>query len=88
MSRYGYFLSSEEYEPASLIEQARMAGEAGFDALWISDHYHPWLEPDYRRRLWPVLAAALAPGGLLVFTGHDERDTASHRPSIYDRPGS
>jgi SAM-dependent methyltransferase len=26
------------------------------------------LEPDYRRRLWPVLAAQLAPGGLLVFT--------------------
>jgi hypothetical protein len=26
------------------------------------------LEPDYRRRLWPVLAAQLAPGGLLIFT--------------------
>ena len=26
------------------------------------------LEPDYRRRLWPVLAAQLAPAGLLVFT--------------------
>jgi SAM-dependent methyltransferase len=26
------------------------------------------MEPDYRARLWPVLAAQLAPGGLLVFT--------------------
>jgi SAM-dependent methyltransferase len=26
------------------------------------------LEPGYRKRLWPVLAAALAPAGLLVFT--------------------
>jgi SAM-dependent methyltransferase len=26
------------------------------------------LEPDYRKRLWPVLAAQLEPGGLLVFT--------------------
>jgi SAM-dependent methyltransferase len=26
------------------------------------------LEPDYRKRLWPVLADQLAPGGLLVFT--------------------
>jgi SAM-dependent methyltransferase len=25
------------------------------------------LEPDYRSRLWPVLAASLEPGGLLVF---------------------
>jgi hypothetical protein len=26
------------------------------------------LEPEYRKRLWPVLAAQLAPGSLLVFT--------------------
>jgi SAM-dependent methyltransferase len=26
------------------------------------------LEPDYRKRLWPVLAARLEPAGLLVFT--------------------
>jgi hypothetical protein len=29
------------------------------------------LEPAYRRRLWPVLAAHLEPGGLLVFTWRD-----------------
>lgn len=40
--KIGYFLSSEEYTPAQLIEQARLAEDAGFDALWISDHYHPW----------------------------------------------
>jgi alkanesulfonate monooxygenase SsuD/methylene tetrahydromethanopterin reductase-like flavin-dependent oxidoreductase (luciferase family) len=44
MTRYGYFLSSEEYEPASLVRQARMAEQAGFEALWISDHFHPWLD--------------------------------------------
>jgi G6PDH family F420-dependent oxidoreductase len=41
--RLGYFLSSEEYAPADLLEQARHAADAGFEALWISDHYHPWL---------------------------------------------
>src|SRR5579885_1795288 len=40
--RIGYFLSSEEYAPRDLIAQARGAHEAGFDALWISDHFHPW----------------------------------------------
>ncbi|GAA3454175.1 MULTISPECIES: TIGR03557 family F420-dependent LLM class oxidoreductase [Dactylosporangium] len=40
--RIGYFLSCEEYTPAQLIEQARLAQEAGFQGLWISDHYHPW----------------------------------------------
>jgi len=42
--RIGYFLSSEEYTPAELIEQARGAERAGFSALWISDHYHPWVD--------------------------------------------
>ena len=40
--KIGYFLSSEEYTPAELIEQARLAEDAGFDGLWISDHFHPW----------------------------------------------
>ena len=39
MTRYGYFLSSEENSPQELVRQARLAEEAGFDALWISDHY-------------------------------------------------
>lgn len=41
--RLGYFLSCEEYTPAQLLDQARQAADAGFTALWISDHYHPWL---------------------------------------------
>jgi len=40
--RIGYFLSTEEYGPRELIEQARAAEEAGFAGLWISDHFHPW----------------------------------------------
>ncbi|MFF6802824.1 TIGR03557 family F420-dependent LLM class oxidoreductase [Streptomyces sp. NPDC012616] len=42
MPEYGYFLACEEFAPADLVEQARMAEQAGFQALWISDHYHPW----------------------------------------------
>jgi len=42
MADFGYFLSCEEHSPAEIVEQARMAEQAGFDSLWISDHYHPW----------------------------------------------
>lgn len=38
----GYFLVTEEFTPAQIVEQAVLAEEAGFDALWISDHFHPW----------------------------------------------
>ncbi|MFF2078768.1 TIGR03557 family F420-dependent LLM class oxidoreductase [Kitasatospora sp. NPDC058162] len=42
MTAFGYFLSCEEFTPAQLVEQARMAEEAGFTRLAVSDHYHPW----------------------------------------------
>src|SRR3954447_14506879 len=42
--RIGYFLSSEEFPPQALVDQARRAEQAGFCGLWISDHYHPWNE--------------------------------------------
>src|SRR3954462_3188642 len=56
--RIGYFLSSEEYAPAELIEQARGAERAGFSALWISDHYHPWVDAQGQSAfVWSTIGA-------------------------------
>jgi hypothetical protein len=33
VTRYGYFLSCDEYDPADLVRQARLAEQAGFEAL-------------------------------------------------------
>ena len=58
MTRIGYFLSSEEFGPQELLAQARMAERAGFEALWISDHYHPWLrEQGESPFVWSVIGA-------------------------------
>jgi alkanesulfonate monooxygenase SsuD/methylene tetrahydromethanopterin reductase-like flavin-dependent oxidoreductase (luciferase family) len=40
MTTFGYFLSCEEHGPQELVQQAKAAERAGFQALWISDHFH------------------------------------------------
>jgi G6PDH family F420-dependent oxidoreductase len=58
MPTIGFFLSCEEYAPAQLLEQARLAEEAGFDALWISDHFHPWTsEQGQSPFVWSMIGA-------------------------------
>src|SRR3954452_18206898 len=44
MPEYGYFLSSEEHGAPALVEIAQQAERAGFESVWISDHFHPWLD--------------------------------------------
>jgi G6PDH family F420-dependent oxidoreductase len=56
--RIGYFLSSEEYGPAELLKQARAAQDAGFQALWISDHFHPWIDAQGQSPfVWSMIGA-------------------------------
>ena len=56
--KIGFFLSGEEYSPVQLIAQARAAEEAGFQALWISDHFHPWThEQGNAGFVWAVIGA-------------------------------
>jgi G6PDH family F420-dependent oxidoreductase len=56
--RIGYFLSCEEYTPAELLAQARGAQRAGFGALWISDHYHPWVDAQGQSPfVWSMIGA-------------------------------
>lgn len=58
MPEYGYFLATEEFRPADLVEQARMAEQAGFQSLWISDHYHPWNDAQGQSPfVWSVIGA-------------------------------
>ncbi len=56
--RIGYFLSSEEFGPHELIEQAKLAEQAGFEGLWLSDHYHPWNdEQGHSPFVWSTIGA-------------------------------
>ena len=56
--RFGYFLSTEEYTTGELVEQARAAEEAGFEALWVSDHFHPWNDEQGQSPfVWSIIGA-------------------------------
>jgi G6PDH family F420-dependent oxidoreductase len=56
--RIGVFLSSEEFGPRDLVAQAIQAEQSGFAGLWISDHYHPWIdEQGHSPFVWAVIGA-------------------------------
>ncbi|WP_414937914.1 TIGR03557 family F420-dependent LLM class oxidoreductase [Amycolatopsis sp. cmx-11-51] len=58
MTSIGYFLSCEQYGPHELVAQARAAERAGFERLWISDHFHPWNDAQGQSPfVWSVLGA-------------------------------
>jgi G6PDH family F420-dependent oxidoreductase len=79
--KVGYFLSCEEYAPRELMEQARLAEESGFEALWISDHYHPWVEAQGQSAfVWSVI------GGLAQVTSRAKVVTAVTCPTFRVHP--
>ncbi len=68
--KIGYFLSSEENSPSDLVKQAKLATDAGFHALWISDHYHPWNdEQGHSGFVWSMIGAISQVTDLRVTTG-------------------
>jgi G6PDH family F420-dependent oxidoreductase len=69
VAEIGYALSSEEHGPTALLEQARMASDAGMGSVWISDHFHPWLDEQGNSPfVWSVIGAIAAATPLAVAT--------------------
>jgi G6PDH family F420-dependent oxidoreductase len=68
--KVGLALSSEDHGPKQLVELATRAEAAGFHALWISDHYHPWIdEQGHSPFVWSVIGAIAEATDLPVTTG-------------------
>src|SRR5580698_6876441 len=42
MLKLGYKASAEQFGPTELLQFSRLAEEAGFDSVFISDHFQPW----------------------------------------------
>ena len=60
MVMLGIKLGPEEYPPVELLNYAVAAEQAGFDAIDVSDHFHPWSEFGQSCFTWAWLGAAAA----------------------------
>lgn len=71
----GYHASHEQFAPSALLDYARLATQAGFDAIKSSDHFHPWSERQGQSGFaWAWLGAAMAgndlPFGIVSAPGY------------------
>jgi G6PDH family F420-dependent oxidoreductase len=61
MAKFGYKLMTETHGPKELLRNTRLAEDAGFDFVSISDHFHPWLESHgHSPFAWSLLGAIAA----------------------------
>jgi coenzyme F420-dependent glucose-6-phosphate dehydrogenase len=81
MATYGYALSSEDWGPGELVDQARRAEQAGFDFASISDHFHPWIDKQGNSPfVWAVL------GGIAATTDRIAVGTGVTCPTVRIHP--
>src|SRR3954453_15937563 len=55
--QYWFATSTEEVTPSEMLEQAKAADRAGFDALGTSDHFAPWFPDGQAANAWVYLGA-------------------------------
>lgn len=57
----GYASQPDLYHPKILLEHATLAEKAGFETLWVSDHFHPWSHTGAQEsNTWVFIGAAAA----------------------------
>ncbi|HYM65130.1 MAG TPA: TIGR03557 family F420-dependent LLM class oxidoreductase [Candidatus Sulfotelmatobacter sp.] len=43
MAKIFYYLGHEQFQPEELVEHAILAEKSGFDGLFVSEHFNPWV---------------------------------------------
>jgi G6PDH family F420-dependent oxidoreductase len=70
MTELAYAISSEEHDARSIVDIAKRVEAAGFRSVWVSDHYHPWIDRQGQSPfVWSVIGAIGATTRLSVTTG-------------------
>src|SRR5215467_1502760 len=56
----GYNACPDILTPRRLVDLCGMAEKAGFEAIWVSDHFHPWFDTGaYEYHTWTWMGAAM-----------------------------
>jgi len=58
---FGYSSQPDLYHSRTLLEHAALVEKAGFETLWLSDHFHPWSHSEaHESQTWVLIGAAAA----------------------------
>ena len=80
--KFAWLCSHESYQPEELVTQAVAAEAAGFDAVFASDHFHPWVDDTSAAGfVWSWFGAVAAR------TEHVELATSVTAPLFHYHPG-
>lgn len=82
MTKFAYFCGHEQWQPEVLVEHARLAEDAGFDMVVVSEHFHPWVD-DYSAAGFAFSTL----GAMAAATEHIEFATGVTTPLFRYHPG-
>jgi len=82
MTKFAYFCGHEEWQPEVLVAHARVAEDAGFDMVVVSEHFHPWVDDSSAAGF-----AFSTIGAMAAATQHIEFATGVTTPLFRYHPG-
>jgi G6PDH family F420-dependent oxidoreductase len=82
LTKFAYFCGHEQWHPEELVEQAILAEEVGFDAVVVSEHFHPWVDDESAAGF-----AFSTIGAMAAATDHIEFITGVTTPLFRYHPG-
>ncbi|MEI3865453.1 glucose-6-phosphate dehydrogenase (coenzyme-F420) [Microbacterium sp. CCNWLW134] len=81
--RFGYKASAEQFGPAELTDFAVLAEEMGFDSVFLSDHFQPWMhEGGHAPAAIPVLGAIGARTSTIIMGTSVLTPTFRYHPAV------
>ena len=79
---FGYHALLEKYQPGRLLDLVVLAESCGFDSVWASDHFHPWVPSEACAFAWTWLASAAERTKRIVLGTSVTAPTLRYNPAI------